>query len=95
MDKYKKILKLLKQGKTLQVYVKDLDYPNEYSRIRILHGGMSEYQFVLLNDQRQFVPSCFANGVKYPAQQTPEQLVSTMQYYDQNNRLKVKHVVVI
>lgn len=95
MDKYKKILKLLNEGKTLQVLVEDVDFlAGCYDRLRILEGNTSS--FVWIEEPNRFIKSCFTeNCDAYFRPKTPEQLVNNMRHYDTYQKLKIKSIKVV
>jgi hypothetical protein len=96
MDKYKKILKLLNEGKTLQLFVEDIDreWGGEYDRIRVLSGNESSYIWIEANSA--FRPSCFTvRGGGYRKPKTSAELVNTMRSYDSYQALRIKNIRVV
>ena len=95
MDKYKKILRLLNEGKTLQVYVK-YESNEAYDRLRILHKNKSMYVWIDSDFKSYFKRSCFTKrNVLISPPRTTADLVRAMQIYDRDERLRIVDIKVV
>jgi hypothetical protein len=86
--KYAKISRLINKGHTLQLIV--YDYYSTNYRIRIINRHSCQWMMMSILCKARFNPSCF---VKHS--DPGEDIVTTMQHYDNSNHLVIVHMEVL
>lgn len=95
--KYKQLLKLLEKGRTVQVFVKDLD-GFDSDRIRVVEG--MDCKYITLRTIGSFESSCFSITVDpfmeiIDPPKNLRQLVQAMSAYDRLNNYTIYYLEVL